>query len=73
MIPIILVSPRGDHETVQALSAYCVSHTARLTLSIAGFNLIDIGGSSPCTYSTGMTVPTLTNERVTVSTVMKNM
>ena len=45
MTSIILASPCGDRETMQASSAYNIPHTARRTWSIAGSGPIDIGGS----------------------------
>ena len=61
MTSIILASPCGDRETMQASSAYNIPYTARRTSSIiVGSGSVDaIGGSSRCTSSARMAVSSL--------------
>ena len=73
MNSIILVSPCGDCETMQASSAYSMLNTARLTWSIAGSGLIDVGGFFRCTSSARMAVSSLNLWRTMVSTAVKKM
>ena len=56
---IILASPYGDHETMQASSAYSIPHTARRTYVIAGSGPVDVDGSFRYTSSVRMTVSSL--------------
>ena len=73
MTSIILVSPCGDRETMQASSAYSMPHTARRTQSIAGSGPIDVGGSFRCTSSARMAGSSPNLWRTTVSTAAKKM
>ena len=70
---IILASPCGDRETMQASSAYSMPHTARRTYSIACSGPIDVGGSFRCTSSARMAGSSLNLWRTTVSTAAKKM
>ena len=70
---IILASPCGDRETMQASSAYSMPHTSRRTQSIAGSGPIDVGGSFRCTSSARMAGSSLNLWRTTVSTAAKKM
>ena len=50
MAPNILSSPRGDHKTMQALSAQHIPHCTAY-VSIPDSGRIDVGGSFRCTSS----------------------
>ena len=57
---IILASPQGDRETMQASFVFSTPHNARPTTeSILGSGLVDVGGSFMYTSSARMTVPLL--------------
>ena len=73
MTSIILASPCGDRETMQASSAYSMLHTARRTQSMAGSGPIDVGGSFTCTSLARMVGSSLNLWRTTVSTAAKKM
>ena len=73
MTSVILASPCGDRETMQASSAYSMPHTARRTESIAGSGPIDVGGSFRCTSSVRIVGSSLNLWRTTVSTAAKKM
>ena len=74
MAAIILASPCGDRETMQASCAYSMSHSTRQTQSIAGSDPIDVvGGSFRCTSSARMTVSSLNLWRTTVNTAAKKI
>ena len=70
---IILASPCGDRETIQASSAYSMSHTARRTQSIAGSGPIDVDGFFRCTNSTKVAGSYLNLWRTMLSTAAKKM
>ena len=57
---IILASPQGDRETIQASFVFSTPHNARPTTeSILGSGLVDVGGSFMYISSERMTVPLL--------------
>ena len=71
---IILASPCGDRETMQASSAYSMPYTVRRTTrSIAGSRPIDVEGSFRCTSSARMAGSSLNLWRTTFSTAAKKM
>ena len=70
---IILASPCGDRETMQASSACSMPQTARRTSSIAGSGPIDVEGSFRCTSSARMAGSSLNLWRTTFSTAAKKM
>ena len=68
MTSIILASPCGDRETMQASSAYSLPYTARRTSPIAGSGPIDVGGFFKGTILARMTVSSLNGRRTTIRT-----
>ena len=73
MSSTILASPCRNRETIQASSAYSMSHTARRTLAIAVSGPDDVCSSFRCIRSARMTVSSLNLWRKTVSTTAKNI
>ena len=70
---IILASPCGGRETMQASSAHSMPQTARRTSSIASSDPIDVEGFSRCMSSARMAGSSLNLWRTAFSTTAKKM
>ena len=70
---IILASPCGDRETLQASSTYSMPHTAQRTSPIAGSSPIDVESSFRCISSARMAESSLNLWRTTFSTTAQKM